>query len=128
MEVSDEISRIDWDGLNQEFQGFEPGEEFQEIPGHVFGDAMIKPIPDFVRRFLQTRRTQVDDQNNAVRDLYVFLLNKRYYERLNLLYFAFDIFSDETPIPEAIVNETPFPHEDGIPKYKHHMDPEFRLP
>jgi hypothetical protein len=126
MEPKDEATPIDWDSLIKEFEAFEPDEEFQRVEDDLFIEALAEPAPDFVWRFLK----KSNDENNSNRtacDLYAFLLHKRYYERLNLLYFAFDLFGDHNHLPEAIVNQTPFPHEDGIPKYRHRMDPEFKL-
>ena len=46
---------------------------------------------------------------------------------MNLLYFVFEIFDDNTPLPQEIVNRTPLPHEDGRPRFRHSLDPGFRL-
>jgi hypothetical protein len=127
VKAKDEANRIDWDSLIKEFESFEPNEEFQKIDDTVFEEALVKPAPDFVWRFLKRSVAEEDNCHRTASELYAFLLHKRYYERLNLLYFAFDLFCDQTPLPEAIVNQTPFPHEDGIPKYKYRMDPNFKL-
>ena len=127
MEVKDETELIDWDGLTNEFEAFEPDAEFREVEDSVFEEALIKPVPGFVRRFLKKNSAGANNRHRTACDLYAFLLHKRYHNRLNLLYFAFDLFCDHTHLPEAIVNQTPFPHEDGIPKYKYRMDPQFKL-
>jgi hypothetical protein len=127
VKAKDEANRIDWDSLIKEFEAFEPDEEFKKIDDTVFEEALVKPVPDFVWRFLKRSVAEEDNCHRNASELYAFLLHKRYYERLNLLYFAFDLFCAHTPLPEAIVNQTPFPHEDGIPKYKYRMDPNFKL-
>jgi hypothetical protein len=126
MEPKDEAAPIDWDSLIKEFEAFEPDEEFQKIENDLFVEALAEPVPDFVWRFLN-KSNHENNSNRTACDLYAFLLHKRYYERLNLLYFAFDLFGDHNHLPETIVNQTPFPHEDGMPKYKHRMDPKFKI-
>ena len=127
MKSNGEANRIEWDALIKEFETFEPGDDFNKIDAAVFLEALTEPVPDFVGRFLRTRSVKGDSRDKAVRDLYAFLLGKRYNERVNLLYFAFDIFCDPSHLPEDVVNQTPFPHEDGLPKYRYRLDPNFKL-
>ena len=113
---------IDWERLFREFEEFQLGEEFAGRPAEAFDAAMISPSPDFVPAFL-ARRVRAEkgraNRPETARDLFAFLLHKRYTERLNLLFFAFDVFDDTTPLPPDIVAMTPFPHEDGQPSYRH---------
>jgi hypothetical protein len=118
---------IEWNQLIDEFNAFEADEDFKKRDAKVFADALVQPVPDFVDLLLTKRNVDTIDTNVAVRDLYAFLLQKRYDERLNLLYFAFDLFCDDSPLPEAVINETPFPHEDGSPPYRSRLDSSFKL-
>ena len=127
MKTNREANRIDWDVLVKEFETFEPGDDFREMDPGVFSETLAKPVPDFVGRLLRKRSLKAHGRDKAARDLYAFLLGKRYDERVNLLYFAFDVFCDPSHLPEDVVNQTPFPHEDGYPKYKCRLDPDFEL-
>lgn len=80
----------------------------------------IRPIPRFVESFLAARKD--GDKDVAVRDLYAYLLDKRYFERLNLLHFAFNIFDEDSSLPKDIIDRTPLPHEDGMPNFRHSLD------
>jgi hypothetical protein len=113
--------------LKDEFHAFEPDEEFKASDARAFSNALVNPVPDFVRLLLEGKDPKNNDKDAAVRDLYAFLLHKRYYERLNLLYFAFDLFCESSPLPESVINETPYPHEDGTPPYRARLDSSFRL-
>jgi len=114
--------------LLNEFDTFESDEEVRQFEPYFFIHSMIKPVPEFVDFFLAKKIEKGIDKKNAVRDLYGFLLKKRYDERLNLLYFALEIFDDNTFLPEKIVNLTPVPHEDGVPGYSCPLESEVLIP
>ena len=125
MRVSSEA--IDWERLFGEFDGFEPDEEIRGLDASAFVRSLIRPVPDFVQVFMQRKHSPTVSSDEMVRALYGFLLEKRYQERLNLLHFAFKIFDDDTQLPQEIIDRTPFPHEDGIPRFTHINDPSFRI-
>jgi len=37
------------------------------------------------------------------------------------------IFDEETRLPQEIVQQTPLPHEDGVPSFRHFGEPDFSL-
>ncbi len=111
-----------------EFDTFESDEELRQFEPCFFIHSMINPVPEFVDFFLAKKIEKGIDRKNAVRDLYGFLLKKRYDERLNLLYFAFEIFDNNTFLPEKIINLTPLPHEDGVPRYNCPLESEVLIP
>ena len=113
-------SAIDWARLTAEFLAYDVPAEMAGHNAHVFEEALLKPLPRFAQTLLDRRVAHFGSFSEAVRALYGFLLEKRYEERFNLLHFAFSIFDEESPLPEDIVARTPFPHEDGIPSYRHH--------
>jgi hypothetical protein len=117
-----ELGDLDWERLFREFEGYEPEAALLGMDCAGFVDSLLEPVPEFVEAFLHRRLAGGLDRSAAVRALYGFLLQKRYDERLNLLHFAFNIFDDDTGLPEEIVGQTPFPHEDGLPKFKHFRD------
>jgi len=118
---------IKWNQLRDEFDAFESDEEFKTRDAVAFSNALVNPVPDFVHLLLARKDPKKNDKDSAVRDLYAFLLHKRYHERLNLLYFAFDVFCEDSSLPESVINETPYPHEDGVPPYRARLDSSFRL-
>jgi hypothetical protein len=118
---------IDWQRLLQEFADFEADADIRNIAPDCFVGALVMPIPEFVDVLLAEKTRRGTDRSETVRDLYAYLLEKRYNERLNLLHFAFNVFDAATSLPEDIINRTPLPHEDGVPHYRHHLDPTFRL-
>lgn len=118
---------IDWHNLLLEFETFEPDDEFSQIDPILFVNSLIDPLPQFVAAFLEKKTHKAGDRHAAVRDLFVFLLEKRYGMRINLLYFAFEIFDDCTCLPQKVIDRTPLPHEDGIPRFKHRFDPDYQL-
>jgi hypothetical protein len=61
------------------------------------------------------------DKETAIRDLYAFYLDKRYYSRMNLLFFAFDVFCSRVALPDEILEITPLPHEEGAPLFKYKL-------
>jgi hypothetical protein len=121
------VEVIDWERLFQEFDLFEPDEETRGLDASPFVRSLIKPVPDFVHRFIERKFKTNLSRDEAVKALYGFLLEKRYAERLNLLHFAFNIFDEHTELPREIVDRTPFPHEDGLPRFTHINDPSFEI-
>jgi hypothetical protein len=117
-----EAEAIDWQRLLGEFAVFESDAETVRIDSAAFTRALRRPAPAFVATFLGVKISGSFSRADALRDLYAFLLEKRYVERINLLYFAFNVFDDNDWLPEQIIARTPFPHEDGIPKYRHLVD------
>jgi hypothetical protein len=118
---------IEWERLFREFHDFELAEEMRRFDAFAFARSLVSPVPDFVHAFLARKRPARIPFYDDVRALYGFLLEKRYQERLNLLHFAFNIFDDETQLPQEIIDRTPFPHEDGIPRFIHINDPTFKI-
>lgn len=111
------FDEIPWNRLRDEFALFDiEGEEVSMDPGS-FVRSLVVPSPPFVGYLLAARVTMKGDHASAVRDLYFYLLKKRYEERLNLLHFAFHIFDDTTGLPKEVIDQTPFPHEDGFPRF-----------
>ncbi len=78
-----------------------------------FVRSLVEPAPRFAKILLRKAPANHAAYMERVRSLYFFLLEKRYTERLNLLYFAFNIFDDDTALSDEVVNQTPFPHEKG---------------
>jgi len=118
---------INWPELLAEFESYQTDEELRRVDANIFERSLLDPPPEFVAVFITSKLDQSVGRAEAIRSLYGFLLKKRYEERLNLLHFAFRIFDDDTALPEEIINRTPLPHEDGIPKFKHFSEPGFRL-
>jgi hypothetical protein len=118
---------IDWERLVREFDRFEPDEETLGVDAPPFVRSLIKPVPHFVHGFLERKFKAKLSPDESVKALYFFLLEKRYEERLNLLHFAFHIFDEQTELPQEIIDRTPFPHEDGIPRFGRINDPNFCL-
>lgn len=118
---------IDWQHLLLQFETFAADNEFVQIDTGLFVNSLIDPEPHFVTAFLQKKTRKGVNRSIAVRDLYVFLLEKRYSQRINLLHFAFEIFDDDTCLPQEVIDRTPLPHEDGLPKFKHRFDPDYDL-
>ena len=118
---------IDWQELLSEFEIFDPGTEFAQIDPDVFVHSLVDPVPEFVETLLQRRLKRGGDRQAAVRDLYLFLLEKRYNQRINLLHFAFEIFDDRTSLPQEVIDHTPLPHEDGRPNFRLRFDPDYKI-
>jgi len=116
---------IDFESLVLEFAGFAMDEADLRHDSGLFVRSLTAPVPRFAERLLGPPDAS-DDYADRVRGLYFFLLEKRYTQRLNLLYFAFDIF-DESCLPDDVINRTPFPHEDGVPKYGNALKPDFSI-
>ncbi|MEM5786357.1 MAG: hypothetical protein AAGU11_03495 [Syntrophobacteraceae bacterium] len=124
--MKSEVAGIDFEVLIREFAAFKLDEKGLHYESTLLVRSLASPLPRFAQNLLEP------DENTAahadkVKRLYFFLLEKRYTRRLNLLYFAFDIFEDDTPLPEDVVNQTPFPHEDGTPRYRHALTPGFAI-
>ena len=117
-----EAEAIDWKRLLQEFAVFESDAETVRIDSAAFVRSLRRPAPAFLATFLEVKVKGNFSRADALRDLYAFLLEKRYAERINLLYFAFNVFDENDWLPEQIIARTPFPHEDGIPKFRHLLD------
>ena len=113
--------------LAREFSAFQPDETFVSLDGEPFVTTLADPEPEFVRAFIKVRMAQGSDKTIAIRDLYAFFLEKRYYAKLNLLYFAFDVFCSKVALPDEILDMTPLPHEDGAPLFKYKLDPGFKV-
>lgn len=97
----------------------------RDLAGWNSGALFIRPIPHFVESFLAARKDS--DKHVAVRDPYAYLPDKRYFERLNLLHFAFNIFDEGGFLPKEVIDRTPLPHENGIPNFRHSLDPKLHI-
>ena len=117
---------IDWERLLAEFDRFEPDAEARRFACDAFVRSMAEPASKFVKDLLE-RKTGTAAHPETIRALYFFLLEKRYSERLNLLHFAFNVFDGQSSLPEEVLNQTPFPHEDGQPSYRCLLDPAFEI-
>ncbi|ABK18869.1 hypothetical protein [Syntrophobacter fumaroxidans] len=118
---------IQWSRLEDEFERFESDPQDCSLDCRLFVRSLSAPVPGFVERLLKRRISREESREEAIRALYCFLLQKRYDERLNLLHFAFYIFDEQTCLPAEIIDRTPFPHEDGTPKFRHINDPGFDI-
>lgn len=118
--------KIDWESLSHEFERFETDAEFCRFESADFVRSLAEPLPEFVKRLLEKAERADRTREETVRALYCFLLKKRYEEKINLLHFAFNIFDDDTTLPDEVVGCTLFPHEDGEPKFKYIHDDDFK--
>lgn len=118
---------IDWKRLFREFEEFEADGETSSIECNAFTQSLLEPIPEFVEFFMKCKVKDDLTREEKVRALYCFLLKKRYEEKLNLLHFAYRIFDDDTGLPDEIISRTPFPHEDGLPRFKYFNKPGYTL-
>lgn len=115
-----DAGQIPWESLRSAFQRFQPDVEWLRFPPQPFESALIRPAPPFVSDLLAARAAPRDSEDPfAVQALYAFLLEQRYVRKLNLLYFAFDIFDEATPLPAEVIAQTPYPHEDGVPAFRY---------
>lgn len=119
------VNGIDFESLVPEFDGFRMDEKDLRHDSTLFVKSLIAPLPRFAEKLLEPRDNAADHADR-VKGLYFFLLQKRYTQRLNLLYFVFDVF-DGSVLPDDVVNQTPFPHEDGIPRYANTLKPGFSI-
>jgi hypothetical protein len=118
---------IEWARLLREFELFEPDAGLSAHDASDFAKSLVEPPPPFVESFLQASPERHSTRGYRIRALYGFLLQKRYEEKLNLLYFAFHIFDEKACLPEEVIDQTPFPHEDGVPAFRYFQDPAFSL-
>lgn len=118
---------IDWQELLSEFEDLDPGTDFVQIDPDVFVRSLVDPVPEFVDVLLQKRLKRGNERKVVVRDLYLFLLEKRYNRRVNLLHFAFEISDDKTCLPQEVIDRTPLPHEDGMPNFRLRFDPDYKI-
>jgi hypothetical protein len=118
---------LDWQRLLQEFEAFQLDPAMASFDPAGFAASLVSPPPAFVESFLQRRMAVESTRAEQVRALYGFLLQKRYEERLNLLHFVFHIFDERTRLAGEIVDQTPFPHEDGTPAFRHFQASGFAL-
>ena len=118
---------IDWERLAGEFERFEPDEEICAMAAPAFVRSLIEPCPHFVHLLAGQKHPEASGRAEAMRALYAFLLQKRYEERLNLLYFAFTIFDEKTDLPQELIDRTPFHHEEGVPPFSLINDPDFEI-
>ena len=119
--------QYDLEELVEEFSDFRPDETFSSMDGKPFVDTMVNPEPEFVTAFIKERMDNGSEKAIAIRDLYAFFLEQRYNSKLNLLYFAFDVFYSEVALPDAIISMTPLPHEDGAPLFKYKLHPDYKI-
>ena len=119
--------KIDWQRLLTEFEVFRPSDEISRFEPLEFVSSLTDPAPGFVGVFLEKKLKAGGSRDEAVRDLYAYLLEKRYSERLNLLHFAFEIFDGATCLPPNVIDQTPLPHEDGIPNYRNRNVPGYDI-
>lgn len=122
-----DTKKYDLATLVKEFSGFQPDKTFSSMDTNPFANAMADPEPDFVIPFIEKRMEKGSDRETAIRDLYAFFLDKRYYSRLNLLFFAFDVFCSRVALPDEILEMTPLPHEEGVPLFKYKLQPGYKV-
>ena len=125
--VHHESVAIEWSRLLRGFEGYQPDATIIALDNAGFVESLVDPPPGFVAAFLRQRNSTADFRQNSIKVLYAYLLQRRYEERLNLLYFAFHVFDEESRLPPEIIEQTPLPHEDGIPSYRYFGQPGFSL-
>lgn len=118
----------DWKRLLREFADYRPAEDPSRFEKEAFLRAMVRPPPTFVSFLLDGLREPLMEVEQGPVFLYLFLLDLRYDRKLNLLYFAFNVFEEDSPLPREIIDRTPFPHEDGYPPFRYCGDPKFEIP
>lgn len=121
----DHVVKLDWVKLLDEFTSFELGDDSRHLDPAAFEASLLKPAARFVEAFIEKKLKMGGSRNEIAKALYFYLLQKRYEQRLNLLHFAFHIFDEHTHLPDEVINQTPFPHEDGIPSFRHFNEPGF---
>jgi hypothetical protein len=121
------MHNIQWERLLREFETYDVEPDCRQLSSQAFAQSLIDPPPQFASVFLTRKSEAQFTRDEAVRALYCFLLQKRYEERVNLLHFAFHIFDEKTRLPQEIIDRTPFPHEDGVPSFRHINDPGFTI-
>lgn len=123
----DLTTKIDWVKLFDEFGSFELLDDSRHLDPAAFELSLLNPAPRFVEAFIEKKLELGESRNEIVRALYFYLLQKRYEQRINLLHFAFQIFDEHTHLPDEVIARTPFPHEDGIPSFRHFNEPGFDI-
>jgi hypothetical protein len=118
---------IEWSRLLREFQDYQPDAAISALDSAVFVESLVEPALGFVASFLRLKGAVGKLHDDGVKALYAYLLQKRYDERLNLLYFAFAVFDEDTRLPREIIEQTPLPHEDGVPSFGCFGQPGFSL-
>jgi len=118
---------IDWVRMLDEFVAFELSDDFRHLDPASFEGSLLNPAPRFVEAFIERKIRMGGSRNEIVKALYFYLLQKRYEQRMNLLHFAFHIFDEHTFLPDEVIAQTPFPHEDGIPSFRHFNEPGFDI-
>jgi len=111
--------KIPWQALRAAFEDFQPEPHWLRYSAQAFEASLIRPEPAFVAKWLEARAAKDPDRASALRTLYAFLLEQRYSRKCNLLYFAFDLFDDATALPDEVIAQTPYPHEDGLPAFRY---------
>lgn len=117
---------IDWITLLEEFKKFELDQEAMKAKCEPFALTLASPTPRFVKTLLDGKFKNHSLDPHQVKELFFFLLHKRYTDRLNLLHFAFNIFEDDCHLPAELIAQIPFPHEDGVPKYALRLDSAYK--
>jgi len=79
---------FDLSQLVEEFAEFQPDKSSLSMDGKPLVHAMADLEPEFVIPFIKEKMDKGGDKETAIHDLYAFLFDKRYYSRLDLLYFA----------------------------------------
>jgi hypothetical protein len=111
------FDEVPWNRLRDEFALYDAEPHEAAMDHEPFVKSLAIPSPPFVGYLLAARVGMEREHGSTVRDLYFYLLKKRYEERLNFLHFAFNIFDDATCLSKEVIDQTPFPHEDGFPKF-----------
>jgi len=119
--------KLDWVSLLDEFDSFELDGDSLEVDPSLFEMSLLTPAQKFVDAFIERKLKINGSRSEVIKILYYFLLKKRYEQRLNLLHFAFHIFDESTHLPEEVISQTPFPHEDGTPSFRHFNEPGFNM-
>jgi hypothetical protein len=127
MNARHEQLTIEWPRLLREFQDYQLDATVGALDGRFFVESLVEPTPGFVQFLLRQNNTVGGLSKDGVKALYGYLLQKRYDEKLNLLYFVFHVFDEESRLPQEVIEQTPLPHEDGVPSYRHFGEPEFSL-
>jgi hypothetical protein len=123
--VASDAAKIDWANLLDEFASFELEADSRHLDAELFELSLLNPAPPFVAAFIEQRLKPGGCRSEVIKAMYYFLLKKRYEQRINLLHFAFHIFDESTHLPDEVIAQTPFPHEDGVPSFRHFNEPGF---
>ena len=118
---------IEWLRLLREFQDYQLDSTVGALDGALFVESLVEPTPGFAQALLRQKNTAGGLGKDGVKALYGYLLQKRYDEKLNLLYFVFHVFDEESRLPQEVIEQTPLPHEDGVPSFGCFGQPGFSL-